>query len=518
MPADPRPPPDAGDLADQPLPRVILELWRRGFGGHLRLSRGTLEQRFAWRGGALVGSESNDRDDTLGERLLQARRITPEQLERLVAHREKRRVPEATALIALKLVEPKDLVRAIREQTTRRLVDAFGWAHGRYRVEPGDGPGEETGALRVDPLQVLQDGLAAFWRPDRILSDLEGRLGLHAAPTERFAAVAARLHPGPDSEAIAGGVDPQRTFGETAATSLAPARLAVAWILAETGALAFHDETPATDSLGRGADEGGTDAEGETPRATGADAEPRIEFEIQVRETGAAGADEQAGDEDPLLELPSAEAEGLRKELTALHERLDEIDHYEVLGLPPDASPSAVKKAYFSAARRFHPDAVARLGLASLRREANELFARIAQAYQTLSSPDRRQAYDQRGRGDGAPANHANRVAQAETLFRKGEVMVKVGNFKGALDFLRPCVELWPEEADYQALLGWALYKATPSRPEVAREHLEKADALRGDDPLVLFRLGMVLRRLGEEEAGQIYLDRSKSLEKQARG
>jgi len=518
MPADRRPPPDAGDLADQPLARVILELWRRGFRGYLRLSRGSLEQRFAWRAGALMGSESSDRDDTLGERLLRARRITPEQLERLVTHREKRRVPEATALIALKLVEPKELVRTIREQTTRRLVDAFGWAQGSYRVEPGDGPGEETEAFRVDPLLVLQAGLAAFWRPDRILSDLEGRLGLHATPTELFEAVAARLHPGPDTEAIVGGVDPQRTFGETAVTSLAPARLAVAWILAETGALTFHDEPPATDAVAAGADEAEVDTEGETPRATQADAAPQIEFEIEVRPTAAAGTAEQSGDDDPLLELPSAEAEALQKELTALHERLDEIDHYEVLGLPPDASAATVKKAYFSAARRFHPDAVARVGLAPLRREANELFARIAQAYQTLSSPDRRRAYDQRNRDDGAPANYANRVAQAETLFRKAEVLVKAGNFKGALDFLRPCVELWPEEADYQALLGWALYKATPSRPEVAREHLEKADALRGDDPLILFRLGMVLRRLGEEEAGQVYLDRSKSLEKQARG
>jgi len=498
-------PPDAGDLAEHPLPRVILALWRRGFSGALRLSHDKVELGFGWRGGALVASESSRSEDALGRQLLESRRITRAQLERLVAHREERGVAEATALLGLKLVEPKELVLAIREQTARRLVDAFGWPRGSYRVDPGEAPGEETEAFRVDPLQVLQDGLAAFWRPDRILSDLEDRLPLHASPTERFAAVAARLRPGPDTEAITGAVDPQRTFGETAATSLAPPRLAVAWILAETEALAFGDGPPAV--------EGDDAAAADDP----ADEAPQFEFEIEVRETGTGQAAAADADGPEALELPSAEAEALAKELRALHERLDEIDLYEVLGLERGAGNAAIKKAYFAAAKRFHPDAVGRLGLVSLRREANELFARIAQAYQTLSNPDRRHAYDQRAEGGSSPANHSSRVAQAETLFRKGEVLVKVGNFGGALDFLRPCVELWPDEPDYQSLLGWALYKAKPSKPEAARKHLEKADALRADDPLTLFRLGTVLRRLGEAEAGQLYLDRSKSLERQTR-
>jgi curved DNA-binding protein CbpA len=496
------PPPDEGDLAEHPLPRVVLALWQRGFTGTLHLARDAAEQRFAWRGGALVASQASGADDALTRQLEAAGELTAEAVEKVAALCERRGVPEVNALMSLQLVEPKALVRAIREQILRRLVDAFGWPAGRYRAEAGEGPGAETEAFRVDPLQVLQDGLAAFWRPDRILSDLEDRLALHASPTERFEAVAGRLRPGPDTEAIVGGIDPARTFAETAATSLSPARLAVAWILAEAGALAFGDAPPARD---------------ETDEAAASEPdEPRLEFEIEVRGAAEAEAREER-DEEAVLELPSAETEDLRKEIRALHERLDEIDHYGVLGLEPDASNAAVKKAYFAAAKRYHPDAVARLGLASLHREANEVFGRIAQAYQTLSNPSRRQAYDRRDQGDAAPENQANRVAQAETLFRKGEVLVKVGNFKGALDFLRPCVELWPEEADYQALLGWALYKAGPSKPEQAREHLEKADALRADDPLILFRLGTVLRKLGEDDAAQIYLDRSRSLEKARR-
>ena len=489
--------PQSGNLADYALPSVIVELWRRAYTGTLRLTHGTVEKKVAWRQGAPVGCESSRNDDDLARQLLSAGQITKPQLEQLAAHRERHGLAEGAALLALKLIEPKDLVHAMRGQISRRIVDVFGWPQGSFALET-DAPREEADAFRVDPLEILHDGLAAFWRPDRIRAALASHFEHHATPSERFEAVLARLRPGPDADTVAEAIDPQHSFGECVGTFLEPARLAAAWILAETGALDFSDGPPGADD-------------------EAASASTQINIEIVVRdasETKDAARTEAA---TGSLELPSAEAEALRKEVLALHERLDELDHYEVLGIERDAPDPEVKKAYFACARRFHPDAVARMGLSVIHREANELFARIAQGYQTLSNPNRRQAYDRRDQEGGTPATDANRVAQAETLFRKGEVLVKVGNFSGALDFLRPCVELWPEEPDYQALLGWALYKNKPSQPETAREHLAKADSLRGDDPLILFRLGMVLRKLGEEEAGQIYLDRSKSLEREAK-
>jgi len=501
MPARPSPLPPDGDLAAHPLPRVILALWRRGFTGALRLDRGPAALRFAWRNGAPVASESTREGDDLAHALEAAGRLTAEQREEVAAHAARRGVAEGAALLALGLLQPRELVDALRDQILQRFLVAFGWSDGRYTLEEA-APDAETEAFRVDPLRILHAGLTAAWRPDRILGDLGPRLEQHAAPTERYEALAARLGPGPATRDVADAVDPQRPYGACVATSLEPARLATAWVLAECGALAFSDGPPAP-------------AGGAAPSA---DATPALDIEIEVRagaDPGAAADDDDRADA-PTLELPSDEAEGLRKEVLDLHDRLDELDHYEVLGIDADASAAAVKKAYFARAKRFHPDAVARLGLSTIRREANELFARIARAYQVLSDPKQREAYAPGGQ-EKKPSKEANRLAQAETLFRKGEILAKVGNFKGALDFLRPCVELWPEEADYQALLGWALYKARPSNPEAARQHLEKADALRGDDPLVLFRLGMVLRKLGEEEAGQMYLDRSKSLERDAK-
>lgn len=80
-------------------------------------------------------------------------------------------------------------------------------------------------------------------------------------------------------------------------------------------------------------------------------------------------------------------------------------DHYAALGVPADATPAEIKAAYRRLARASHPDR--NPGDAAAERR----FKRIARAYEVLTDPRRRIAYDQRlsfGRfaapGTGGPA------------------------------------------------------------------------------------------------------------------
>lgn len=64
------------------------------------------------------------------------------------------------------------------------------------------------------------------------------------------------------------------------------------------------------------------------------------------------------------------------------------MDFYAILGLGPDASVTEVKRAYRRLARRHHP------GINPGDREAEALFRRISEAYETLADPERRRQYD----------------------------------------------------------------------------------------------------------------------------
>ena len=68
------------------------------------------------------------------------------------------------------------------------------------------------------------------------------------------------------------------------------------------------------------------------------------------------------------------------------------MDFYVILGLGPGASAADIKRAYRRLSRKYHP------GVNPGDRQAEAVFERVTQAYETLSDPARRREYDAAGR------------------------------------------------------------------------------------------------------------------------
>lgn len=105
-------------------------------------------------------------------------------------------------------------------------------------------------------------------------------------------------------------------------------------------------------------------------------------------EAPLAPEDEAALAED--VELDGA----LRREVIAMHRRLERADHYALLGVERSADKRAIKRAYFDLAGRFHPDRYFRKRLGSFQVRLESIFNRVTVSHDTLSDREKRAEYD----------------------------------------------------------------------------------------------------------------------------
>ena len=478
--------PEHGRLDEIPLPRLLLGLQSAAFGGAVTLSRERVGKRFLFRDGLPIFAESNLASESLGVQLMDAGRIRRADYNRLIAHVEREKCKEGKALLDLGLLDAKGLFLALKEQVRIRLLECFGWPQGEFFVDPGSEPPADAQPFRAEIYSLLQEGIETHWSSERVLADLHARMELFPELAARSERIAGKLRSDDTVQTLLAALDGTRSLWKVIQAARTPRGLAALWVLDAAGALTYHDAAR---------------PEGESEGAAG----PQIEIVTTAAPEVSPGrrAAETASTQRAPSEAEARATVELRREIGAKHARISELDYYQLLDVAPGCDAAAIKRAYHVAAKTYHPDTLARSGLdASARAEANRVFAEISKAHATLADPERRRRYDEAQGGSGSGID-ANRLANAENLFRKGEILMRQGNFKGAFDFLKPAVDLWPDECAYQSALGWTYYKKTPSEAEVARHHLERALGLDPDDGVTLFRLGVVLRALGQTEAAQ---------------
>jgi tetratricopeptide (TPR) repeat protein len=487
--------PQEGELSRLPVARLLLELRRERYEGVLRLAMERTEKCIRLQGGVPIFAESNLPSESLGVQLLDDGAISREQHARVSQQVQESGVKEGTALLELGVLSPKQIFQALKDQVRRRILSCFAWSEGTWKLESGEALPEDAQAFRTEPVGLVFEGLVRHWGPDRLLAELMPQLDRVAEPQAAFAKLRERLSGDADASTLCEALASGRPLGAALQDASSPAALAAAWILDAAGGVAWKALEAAA---------------GES------DADPEVVVVFEDAAESRAPAPTAGDAEQTAAPAVDSQVEALRSEVFTRHAALAELDHYGVLGVSRDAPAAAVKSASLTSATRFHPDALSGLGLHDIRAEATALFARIARAYATLSNPHSRSEYN--AQLDGNATADADRIANAEALYRKGEILLKAGDFTGALTFLQPAVELWPEDPAYRSSLGWALFKKTPPDLESAREHLERSLELDDRDARAHYRLGLVLRDAGEKQAGEQHLATARKIDPKVSG
>jgi molecular chaperone DnaJ len=89
-----------------------------------------------------------------------------------------------------------------------------------------------------------------------------------------------------------------------------------------------------------------------------------------------------------------------------------DVDYYEVLGIPKNASQDEVKKAYRQLALKYHPDRNP-----GDKENAERKFKEVTEAYEVLSDPEKRGRYDQFGKSGLTGSYRPHEYADIHDIF-----------------------------------------------------------------------------------------------------
>jgi len=171
--------------------------------------------------------------------------------------------------------------------------------------------------------------------------------------------------------------------------------------------------------------------------------------------------------ESPLLTFSMA---GFSEADMALSKRFKEDflrmkgeNHFELLGIDRQVGSADVRKAYFKLVNDYHPDklvgkpeAIQNLGA--------EIFNTIQDVYDTLTDSERRESYVAKvfyGREmeeEEAAVTTVETVFKADTFFKQGIGILNAGDLKGAHRAFEHAVEIYPQEPEYRACLGYTTF------------------------------------------------------------
>lgn len=452
-----------GQLTAQPLAELIREISEKSLSGALRLERERAQVIIYFDKGQVVYAAANLKTLRLREYLVKRNLATEAELATLPSNPSD--LVLASAFTSSGKVKQKDMDALLAVLVTDVLRVALLWTEGAWEFNER---GQLADSIRVtvDPVSLMREAIQR-WPANFVAERLRNQ-----------------------SEVFARGSNISPTTNFQAAESFLLSRLDKPLPLGQLVSLSGLPETDAYRAIYGLALSGLLEREFWQNAFRTVPSRPSKESK-----TAPPGADAAPGRSDNWLAASASEEADELANFLARQRAAS--NHYEVLELAPGATPAQIKDAYYAMARRYHPDRFHLKSGTKVHLEIGSIFARITQAYETLTNLETRASYDRtvsrtkkiEQQGDKTKDRAEDefegqsRPMQADHHFREGTSALEQGRFDSAMKHLASAVRLAPKEASYHAYYGKAL-AADVNASRLAENEIQTAVKLEPNNQL----------------------------------
>jgi len=464
-------------LRERPFARLLTQVFRKRITGRLVVTDDSGDVTCVYlREGLPVHAERAADIDRLDLILVSSGLITATVAAEADAEvrRTGRRLGEV--LVARGRITPDALAEVLKKQLRRKVTRLFFAQQGSFEIyiEPHPhGEGDDFALMRVDPHSFVYRGIKFAYDDERLRSELVPLTGYRFKMINIPPAALEEMGIPADDPTLAALRDRSLTLEDVPVNGAKPLEsrgLVLALLysdLLDTAAVSVR--TPAGIPAAASQDP--------PPAPVVIDHERRPSTAMPVVTAAAPNATSRAAADCSTVRRPTpapvSPTDALRNAIVDLNQKLDHGSHFEILGVPENATLDEVNGMYMRALRVYHVDRLAAAGLSELAPQAERVMARMGEAVSVLRDPKRRAEYVATRAGKRPEPAAPVSIADADKSFQKGEVFLRKGDYTHAIECFSEAIKANPSEHQYRAYLAWARFDDPRARKEVlAREVL----------------------------------------------
>ena len=469
--------PFKGRFTLYPLSDILIGLQRTLKTGVLNVTYGPINKKVYVRHGNVISAASNYEKDRLGDVLLKSRRINKKQYDKAAEMKRKSGACYTDILLHMGYIKPPEVARATELQTRRIIGSLFVMRDAEFEFIEGPLPSLDAIKLNLSVADLIYRAVKK--NADVELLDnylLDSVVDFSSNPLNLFQNIRFTTA----DKAVLSYVDGKTSIRDIVLLSKVGRAnpLKAIYALLEARFLRIKEK-------------------GESPSG------------IQQEEVLG-----RSGKGDILTNA----------EIERIYSEYKDLDHYSILGLDRSCTADEIKKAYYRAARRYHPDMHLQMP-EDIKRMLIEIFTSVTNAYLTLTDPAKKKEYDcsiawqdapeketsgaqngvsvvqedveQKGHDSPQPdgTNFEDNADIAQRSFRNGKSAFVTKNFNGAAKLFAMAIYYDGSVSEYHYYYGYALGMLGKLR-EAALE-LNRANELKPQNKDILAELGHVYLKLG---------------------